>query len=261
MQDNRESELLRQQVAAIPWYHTIELPGGVRTPGVNPSAQALSLLRLPASLDGLSVLDIGAWDGYYSFEAARRGASRVLATDSFVWQGKAWNGTGRAGFDLARAALGLDEAVEDQTIDVMDLSPQRLGGSFDVVLFLGVLYHLRDPLGALAAVASVCHGLLVLETEVDLDYLPFPAARIYPGAELNDDPTNWFAFNRAALVELLGQAGFEDVSIVHTAPLWKSVVRRVLSRARVPGFPRVGRQSRRIVVHARKAREPSGTLS
>ncbi len=175
----------------IDWYHSIELPGGVVTPGVNRSSFALANLNLPMSLEGRSVLDIGAFDGFYSFEAAKRGARRVLATDSYVWNGH-WT---QAGFLLAREALGLDDFVEDRNIDVMDLSPEALGETFDVVLFLGVLYHLSDPIGALRRVASVCDGLLLLETETALNYLPFPAARIWPGRELNDNDTNWWSLN------------------------------------------------------------------
>ena len=67
------------RVAAIDWYHRIELPGGVVTPGVNNTPLALARLELPESLVGKSVLDVGAWDGFYSFEAARRGAKRVGA--------------------------------------------------------------------------------------------------------------------------------------------------------------------------------------
>lgn len=138
---------LAERVKEIEWYHRIELPGGIVTPGGNDSPFCLSRLRLPASLAGKTVLDIGAWDGFYSFEAANRGAARVLATDSYSWLGR-W---GQHEFCLARTALGLEKRVEDRYIDVMELSPAALGETFDVVLFLGVLYHLKDPLAAFGA--------------------------------------------------------------------------------------------------------------
>ena len=167
---------------------------------------------LVLSLAGRSVLDIGAWDGFYSFEAERRQASRVVAADQYAWHGEGWGtGRGKAGFELARAALG--SRVEDVDIDVMDLSPERVG-SFDVVLFLGVLYHLRDPLRALERVSSVTKNMLILETVVDMVGISRPAAAFYPGRELNDDPTNWWGPNQAAVEGMLRSVGFTRVELV-----------------------------------------------
>ncbi len=141
-------------------------------------------LKLPASFEGKSVLDIGAWDGFFSFEAERRGAAQVLATDYFAWHGVGWGtGRGKAGFELARRALG--SRVEDQAIDVIELSPDRIG-QFDVVFFLGVLYHLPNPLAALERVASVCRQQLILETVVDMIGVRRPAVAFYPGGELSN---------------------------------------------------------------------------
>src|SRR5207247_1148279 len=83
----------------------------------------------------------GAWDGFYSFECERRGADEVVATDSFAWSAENWSS--KAGFELAREALG--SSVRAIEVDVMDLSPGVVGGTYDLVLFLGVLYHLRYP--------------------------------------------------------------------------------------------------------------------
>jgi tRNA (mo5U34)-methyltransferase len=233
---------LASRVEAIDWYHSIKLPGGLVTPGVNNSPVVLGRLELPMSLAGKTVLDIGAWDGFYSFEAARRGAARVLATDSFVWQGR-W---GQGGFNLARTALGLEHLVEDRTIDVMDLSPESLGDTYDVVLFLGVLYHLPDPIGALQRVASVTRGTLCLETETALNYLPFPAARLWPRAELKGDDTNWWSINAAGLVAALKSLGFRDVRVV-----WRtSLARRVGRAIKTRGSFRENVKSQRLVLHA-----------
>src|SRR5437879_7385162 len=132
---------LKRRVDRIRWWHTIDLGGGVITPGASDNLKTLPKLGLPERLDGKAVLDIGAWDGFFSFEAERRGAARVLATDSFSWDGSNWST--KAGFQLARRALG--SRVEDETIDVLDLAPER-SGTFDVVLFLGALYHMRHPM-------------------------------------------------------------------------------------------------------------------
>ena len=140
----------RSRVSGVRWYHTIDFGQGLVTAGVDDTLYRLARLDFPPSLDGRSVLDIGAWDGFFSFEAERRGAARVLASDWYSWHGPGW-GT-KAGFELARTILG--SRVEDIDIDVMDLSPERVG-TFDVVLFLGVLYHLPHPLLALERIASV----------------------------------------------------------------------------------------------------------
>jgi tRNA (mo5U34)-methyltransferase len=150
------------------------------------------------------VLDVGSWDGFYAFEAERRGASRVLATDSFAWR------TAKAGFELARRVL--DSHVEDMDIDVLELSPDRVG-TFDVVLFLGVLYHMRHPLLALERVASVTGDHLVLETHVDLLDLPRPAMAFYPGTELNGDETNWCGPNPPMVLAMLNTVGFSKAEI------------------------------------------------
>ena len=102
----------------------------------------------------------------------------------------------KAGFQLAREAL--NSRVEDVDIDVMDLSPERVG-TFDIVLFLGVLYHLKHPLLALERVASVTRQLLILETVVDMVGIRRPAAAFYPATELSGDPTNWWGPNVPAI--------------------------------------------------------------
>jgi len=206
-------EDLRSRAAAIRWYHTVDLGDGVVTSGIDDSPQRLGRLKLPESLAGLTVLDIGAWDGFFSFECERRGAARVVAADYYSWHSSGW-GT-KAGFELARQALG--SRVEDVDIDVMELSPERLG-TFDVVLFLGVLYHLRHPLLALEKVASVTRHLLVLETVVDMVGFGRPAAAFYPDRELNRDPTNWWGPNPAAVHGMLRSVGFEQVRTVTEPP-------------------------------------------
>jgi tRNA (mo5U34)-methyltransferase len=200
---------LVEAVSGIDWWHRIDLGNGVVTPGRDDSRTRLARMRLPERLDGLSVLDVGAWDGFFSFEAERRGAGRVLATDSHSWAGAGWGS--KAGFELARTALG--SSVEDADVDVMDLSPGRVGGLWDVVLFLGVLYHLRDPLLALERVASVTGGLLILETHVELGGRR-PRMSFYPGRELDDDPTNWWGPNPAAVEAMLREVGFSRVARV-----------------------------------------------
>ena len=201
---------LKSQVATIKWHHSIDLGQGVVTPGQDNSTKKLARLQLPESFAGKSVLDIGAWDGFFSFEAERRGAKRVLATDSFVWRGNVdW--ASKRGFDLSKRALG--SRVEEMEIDVLDLSPDRVG-TFDVVFFLGVLYHMKHPLLALERVASVARDFLVLETAVDMLDYKRPAIAFYAGDEVGRDATNWCGPNPAAVVAMLKTVGFRRVEIV-----------------------------------------------
>jgi tRNA (mo5U34)-methyltransferase len=204
-----DPDALRREVDNIKWWHTIDLGGGIVTPGIDPTPQRLAEIRMPENLAGRTVLDVGAWDGFFSFEAERRGASRVLATDSFCWGGGGW-GT-KAGFDLARRAR--QSNVEDHRIEVLDLSSETVG-VFDIVLFLGILYHMKHPLIALERIASVTRHQLIMQTQVDLVAIKRPAMALYPGTELNGDPTNWVGPNPAALLAMLEMVGFGRVEIL-----------------------------------------------
>ena len=199
---------LSTQVQRYFWFHSIDLGNGVVTPGKKSSkvlrAEADAIFG-PLDLHGKSVLDVGAWNGYFSFEAKRRQARRVLATDHHCWSPEI---QGRTTFDLARTTLKLD--VEGMDIDVPDLSPDRVG-QFDVVLFLGVFYHLVDPIRALQNLAAVTKDVAVIETHLDLRAMDRPAMVFYPGTELNNDPTNWWGPNRQCVEALLKIVGFERV--------------------------------------------------
>jgi tRNA (mo5U34)-methyltransferase len=238
-------EELRREVAAIQWFQSIDLGHGIVTPGVDRSARRLKALQLPARLDGQSVLDIGTWNGFYAFAAEQRGASRVLATDSAVWREP---GIGRAGFDLAHRAL--NSGVEGREIDVLELSPDTVG-EFDVVLFLGVLYHLRHPLLALERVASVTKRHLVLETAVDMLWCGRPAAAFYPGDELKGDASNWWGPNPAATVAMLRDVGFSEVRVVDVTSLPERMARAAKARSNAGTAIRTLGQGR-AVFHAFK---------
>jgi tRNA (mo5U34)-methyltransferase len=201
---------LRAQVAQLRWFHRIDLGDGIVTPGEDESPRKLASLHLPDRLDGWSVLDIGAWDGFFSFEAERRGATKVVAVDPECWREPAWGergwGTQRP-FSLAREALG--SRIQDVDIDLADISPETVG-QFDLVLFLGVFYHLPDPWRYVRAAASVCRRLMVVETHADLLDFRRPAMAFYPG-EVDDDPSTWWGPNAALLKSMLRLEGFGRV--------------------------------------------------
>lgn len=209
------AQVTQEEADRLSWFHTIELGGGVVTKG----AKALPDIRGEAEIvfrhgvDGKSVLDIGAWDGAFSFEAERRGARRVLATDRFCWVGPGWGR--KESFDFAHRALG--SKVESLVVDVPDIGRDTVG-TFDVVLFNGVFYHLLHPFLMLEKIAEVVGELLVMDTETALDDEDRPAMVFFPGAELNGDGSNWWAPNIKCVQAMLRHVGF---SRVETVPSWR----------------------------------------
>ena len=202
-------EEVRKQVQQIRWHHKIDLGNGIITPGTVNNLSKLKTLGLPNDLTNKTVLDIGAWDGFYSFECEKRGASRVLAADSVVWKAKDW-GTKKAGFDFAKKVL--KSKVEEKLIDILEISPEKIG-TFDIVLFLGVLYHMRHPLLSLEKVASVTNEMAIIETVTDMLDFERPAMAFYPGTEFNGGYTTWTCPNPQAIDAMLKVAGFRKVKL------------------------------------------------
>lgn len=158
------------------------------------------------NLAGRSLLDIGAWTGAYSFEAKRRGAKRVVASDHYVWNHPHFRG--REAFDFAKVLTGLD--IEVQDIDVPAITPNSMG-TFDVVLFAGVFYHLLNAVGLTRRISQCADHLLILETHEDALDNPQPAMIFYPGAALGGDSTNWWGPNPHCVYALLSELGFADI--------------------------------------------------
>ena len=207
-------EEIREGVNGIYWTHILDFGNGVVTPGLW-SPNSLDGIGCPEDLHGMTVLDIGAADGGYSFQAERRGAARVLATDSWLWGDMP--GSSKAAFDFARKVL--NSKVESRYLQVLDHSPET-ADVFDLVLFLGVLYHMRNPLQALERVYSVAGKQLILETHLDMLDFDRPAMAFYPGNELNGDPSSWWGPNVAAVESMLQTVGFSRVQL-----LWKKSYR------------------------------------
>jgi tRNA (mo5U34)-methyltransferase len=192
------------------WWHTIDLGNGIVTPGRKSKAvmeTEADLYFRGVDLAGRSVLDVGTWNGGYAVEAKRRGAGRVLATDSFCWRDPHYKG--RETFDLVVGATGLD--IPAKEIDATEISVESVG-RFDVVLFLGVFYHLFDPINTTKRLADLTEEVLILETHMDAQDDPRPLMVMYPGTELAGDPTNWWGPNRACVEAILLSVGFARVA-------------------------------------------------
>jgi tRNA (mo5U34)-methyltransferase len=203
-----EQQTLRERVNALPWFHQIDFGNGI----VSPGRIAIETLRKQADvyfrggIAGKSVLDIGCWDGYNSIEAMCRGASRVLATDHFAWSDGCWGK--REAFELARAHLA--PAIEVMDSVIHDLTTGRIG-TFDIVLFAGVLYHVRNPLRVLTSLAPLAKEVFIVETHLDARWVRRPAMIFYPGREQDNDPTNWWGPNAACVEAMLRDVGFAEV--------------------------------------------------
>jgi len=216
------AEQIRRRVKELgPWFHNLDLGGVPTAPehflGDYPYIKwRLFQDAIPADLSGRTVLDVGCNGGFYSIEMKRRGASRVVGID--------FDETYLAQARFAAEVSGVD--IELRNLSVYDVA--RLGERFDVVLFMGVLYHLRHPLLALDLLHEhVVGDLLVFqslmrgspdaeplqpdysfwETAV-FDSPTFPRLHFIE-KKYTGDPTNWWIPNRAGAEAMLRSAGFE----------------------------------------------------
>jgi len=208
---------LAQRVQSRFRYHTIELPDGSVLPGLQTVEHLrwrLSLFGLPEDLGGKRVLDIGAWDGWFSFECERRGA-QVVAVDCVALN------------TFLEARELLNSSVEYLTLDVGELSAARLG-TFDIVLFFGVLYHLRHPLLGLEKVVELCTDLALIESFVIAsEARTIPAVmEFYERTELGGQIDNWCGPSPEGLLAMCRSAGFAQAELKDVTNQRGSVVCR-----------------------------------
>ncbi len=209
------------EVRSVPrWRHRIRLPDGSITPGTQDTAAQLAVMDLPADLTGKTVLDIGCSDGFFSFECERRGAARVVGFDNY----SSPYIDAPHGFAVAHRLLQsrVELVLGDLRRDLAAL------GTFDLVLFLGVLYHLKDPLGGLESVATACTDHLIVETAVTpprvgwkwnllrrLAPQALPAREmLFSGPEINRDPSTWWVQSTDCVEAMLRVAGFCDIRTI-----------------------------------------------
>lgn len=205
---------LLYEISTIQWYHCIDLGNGIVTPGQarkEDTEQTLKAIQLPADLKGKSVIDVGAWDGFFSYEAERRGADKVLAIDYNEQWDRAFINGSKKGFDLVHDVLKSN--VESEIMSVYDISPEKVG-KYDIVLFLGVIYHLLHPILALQKLFSITKELLIMETLIDILDYERPASVFYPGCEMNNDGSNYWGFNPSCIEAMLRTVGFKNIEMV-----------------------------------------------
>jgi len=196
--DNRRQV---ERLEKLGWYHSIELRDGTVIEGHQSLEQQRLRLRqfpIPDDLTGKRVLDIGAWDGWFSFEMERRGAS-VVALDM------------AKNTRLLEARQLLGSAIEYRIGDICRLTWRELG-TFDIVLFFGVLYHLKHPLLALENVCGMTREMACIESFVsDSDPAAVPLMEYYETGELRGQLDNWVGPNAACLLAFTRTAGFARV--------------------------------------------------
>ena len=205
-----------KEMNEIKWWHQIDL--GVMTPGIDFSKLKLNAIQMPKDLTGKSVIDIGAWDGFFSFEAEKRGAKEVYAVDSVMWDTEHpqntmkehWN-TGKKGFLFARDIL--KSKVKDVQCEIFELDGEY---QHDLVLCLGILYHMEDPLRMCRKMFDITKegGMLILETHCDDIEDKKPGMVFYGTNILNNDPGNWWGPNIRCVQEMLKAAGFKKVNLI-----------------------------------------------
>jgi tRNA (mo5U34)-methyltransferase len=202
-----------QELAEKGWYHSFELPDGTLIEGVNPLArlrERFAHFPIPADLHGKRVLDIGAWDGWFSFEAERRHAD-VTAIDCYEAP------------HFAELHKKLNSKVDYHNLEIYEL-PQAGLGKFDIVFLLGVLYHLRHPLLGLEIACGLTTDIAVVESFVtDGDTWrervgEIPSMEFYEGFELGNQFDNWVGPSVGCLRAMCRAAGFARVELLRSEP-------------------------------------------
>ena len=203
--DTEDVRRLIDALQRLGWYHSIELPSGDVIEGIQTLPQLrqrIAQFPLPENLTGKRVLDIGAWDGWFSFEMERRGA-RVLAIDN----------ARRTRFLKARELL--NSRVEYRIADICRSAARDLG-RFDIVLFFGVLYHLKHPMLALERVCDLATDLALVESYVTDDGSRLdgpPVMEFYETTEFLGQFDNWVGPNTSCLLAMCRTAGFARVEL------------------------------------------------
>lgn len=202
----RDEEIL-EKINKVPfWWHSIKL-GKYVTPGHMGKGYVKAIEKsIPVDLTGKSVLDVGAWDGYFSFLAESRGAGRVLAIDNLQNRDKT---EGLIGFQVAKEILGSN--VEYEVMDVRDVD--RLEEDFDVIFYFGVYYHVEDPYMTFVKLQRKCREYMILEGHVIED--PRPVMKFYFEAELQGSAaTDYWGASIPCLIKMCRRAGFKHAELV-----------------------------------------------
>ena len=210
------------------FYHSFELPDGSRIDGVMPLTwlrERWSRFPLPDDLTGKRVLDIGPWDGWFSFEAERRGA-QVVSVDR------------EEQTTYLEMHRRLNSRADYRTLDLFELPTAGLG-TFDIVFCLGLLYHLKHPVLGLEIVASLAKEVAIVETFIVEGDPEIPHMEFYELDELNGHMDNWVGPTANCVLAMCRTAGFARVVQIGRDPTNLSVAcwRKWLPEPEAPTLP------------------------
>ena len=214
MEEALDKSELREAMESLSWYHTVDLGGGLVTPGVYDHRPYLGHYGLPKDLNNKRVLDIGAASGFFTFEMEKRGAE-VTATDLPTWMAHDFGPLYQPDMNpeaahqylhdpFMFAHKALDSQAKRELINVYDIGPDTTG-SFDLVFCGSVLIHLTDPNRALWRIQSVTKEVAIIATSIYPHGGSEPLA-LFVGGDRGDV---WWLPNRAALEVMIKSAGFK----------------------------------------------------
>lgn len=249
-----------ERISKLGWYHTIDLGHGIATPGFIDNRPTVHLFGIPEDLTGKRCLDIGTYDGFWSFEFERRGASEVVGIDvdsplehdiprlvkqRLIEQAKREDLHASYNKQLSQVGMQIQgdgwrlaaeirgSKARRESLNVYDLSPERVG-MFDVVLISQLLLRLRDPQTIIENMFSVCRGIAIVAEPYNADLEALPgAASAFVGTE---EAGVWWGHSIKSIRKMMAVAGFDPIEEVARFPVENRVGRfdKVILKGHVP---------------------------
>lgn len=213
------TEEQKKEILSLKWWHRIPITPGYTTPGICPhghSGDFESRFGLPKDLTGLKILDVGGYDGLFSFECEKRGASKVDMID--YYQGSPNKNPNRP-FQLAKEILNSNVLYQSSKLE--SYTPRLTTGKliqYDLILYYGVMYHIENPTGAVAKLLRLAKpgGTILVETTIsDPDLYNDTRALLQYKPGWEEDPTNQYYPNKKWIEEAFVQHGAKSVEVVY----------------------------------------------
>lgn len=217
------------------WWHSIDFGDDVVSNGsksIFTHNQEIAYWFPADFFQNKRVLDVGAWDGFYSFYAEKMGAKEVVAVDKFVWEmypqklrdGKDF--VSKKGFDIAHKVL--NSKVKSFVLTIEEMHRDILG-TFDSIIFAGILYHMKNPYNTLEIMHSLLNsdGRIMIETHMTNTHTDIPLMEFHPKKSLNNDETNYWSPNGACVAAMLKEIGDYEIEEIKQGGRGVVVARKI----------------------------------